>query len=122
MKVPAKVVLSKPLHHNASRVPGVFELRVYAIGQGPQLEAATEAFEALCKDFEFKLVSLGVETISARGELRAFTGDEALTVIPRKKHYASQGRHICSTEHVSAKNLTTDPDEVTCRLCRKLMG
>jgi hypothetical protein len=121
MKVPARVVLSKPLSRHASKVPGCFEMNAYVIGQAPQLEAATEAFELCVKAFHEQLEALGVEVITSKAELRALLGEEAIAILPRKEHYAPHGKHICPTTFVSEKHLTTDPEKVTCRNCLKLM-
>ena len=56
-------------------------------------------------------------------EVRPASREELLNFVPRKKHFSeSKGTWICTTDHVSPKNLTTSKEEVTCRLCRRKLG
>jgi len=85
----------------------------------PILEKVLEkAVEDVLKRFEKDNFRIFVRT----GTVRPMTQDELLSIIPRKVHMAlASGLWLCTTPHVSPKNLTQNPDEVTCKLCLKVM-
>jgi len=94
-----------------------------SVSSGAYLELQTMANEmqaTLMKRF----VELGGKAAHPRwAEVRPATREELLHFIPRKVHYSENGQKwICDTAHVSRRNLTSNKEAVTCRLCRRKLG
>ena len=88
------------------------------ISDMPILEKVLErAIEDVHKRFEKDGYKVYVRT----GLVRPMTQEELVSLIPRKVHFRQNGRQICDTTHVAAKNLTDNRAEVTCKLCLKRM-
>lgn len=75
------------------------------------------------EDVQKRFEKDGFKLYIRAGNVRPMTQEELLTLIPRKIHMADgvDGAQICTTPHVSAKNLTTDASKVTCKLCLKAL-
>jgi len=71
----------------------------------------------------YKLLRAGGCEPSEKYNIRYATGEEHVRYATRRIHLvdpeATVKRNICSTKHVSRKNLTTDPQRVTCALCKR---
>lgn len=105
-----------------TQVTVAFEMIAFVTGTREQLAnlhaRASKSIEVLYAACEKD----GTQIVQARGQMRALRADEAMEVIPRKKHKRGEdGLQICSTEHVAEKHLTDEDDEVTCKLCLKKM-
>jgi hypothetical protein len=74
------------------------------------------------KDLQKRFEKDGFKCFLRTGLVRPMTQEELLTIIPRKVHMARDAQQICDTPHVSKKNLTEDPDDVTCKKCLKILG
>ena len=76
------------------------------------------AFESLVADFGARVHALGGTLHEPRGMLRDPNSAEAI-YLPRRIHLRRYGYEtwVCNTSHVSLKNVTDDPQAVTCRLC-----
>jgi hypothetical protein len=56
-------------------------------------------------------------------EVRQATKEEVLCFTPRKVHYTRNGKtQACRTPYVAKRNLTTEREKVTCRLCQREFG
>lgn len=96
---------------------GVFPASAY-----PTLQTMIEKFQDELRE---KFIALGGRDAHPRwAEARQATKEEVLHFTPRKTHYTTKPgeRQICDTVHVSKRNLTTDREKVTCRLCLRKMG
>jgi hypothetical protein len=82
---------------------------------GDILQEQVDQLIARCKE-------AGYESYLRVGVVGIVPHEVLVSIIPRRVHYGENGRQICTTEHVSPKNITTDGSKVTCRLCRKLKG
>ncbi len=112
---------TKPAHFPVATVIEVSIIGVAPASAYPELQTMTRAFQAeLTKRFE----DLGGKAPHPRwAEVRPATREELLTFIPRKRHYSADLRDwLCDTAHVAQRNLTSNKDEVTCRLCRRALG
>ena len=77
------------------------------------LEHAIDIVQRECKE-------LGIDAFLYNGDVRPAPHEMLLAVQPRRIHYAPDGRQICDPPHVSPKNLTKKPGEVTCKKCLKI--
>lgn len=64
-----------------------------------------------------RFTNAGFQVMLKKALVRPMSRNELLALIPRKIHYEKKGRQICTTSHVSGKNLTKDKTAVTCKLC-----
>lgn len=109
------------IERKPSRAPTItaaVELQFILTGTPGQLERIADAIRDAV---DSAVATEPVEEVSAFGQLRPLTRDEAMEFVPRRKHMSRGGRHICPTPHVSPKNLVEDKNEVTCRLCLKVL-
>jgi len=86
------------------------------------IEAVFDGLDKAVRAFYDDCDAKGVSVIQAGGQVRPMTREEALAIVPRKKHLEVNGTHACRTPHVSARNLVKDPEKVTCKLCLKLIA
>jgi hypothetical protein len=95
---------------------GVFPAAAY-----PTLQTVVEdAVRELSARFE---VAGGRDPHNRWSEVRPATKEEVLHFTPRKLHFTEDGTsHVCDTAHVARRNLTTNREEVTCKLCRRKLG
>lgn len=113
---------TKPLPGRALRedaqVTVAFEVLAYVTGTRAQLADLHQRASDALMGLYARCDANGAQLVQAHGEMRALRAEEAMAVIPRKKHLAGDdGRQICSTPHVAAKHIVTDEAAVTCRLC-----
>lgn len=67
----------------------------------------------------------GRDAIRQWVEVRPATREEILYFQPRKRHFGpleSGKRWACDTPHVARRNLTRDREQVTCKLCKRVLG
>lgn len=107
---------------NVKRDSVVLEFSVMLTGSKEELAKAAEAFNTVIRAFYARSQDLGVAVGKSRGYMRALTKEENLTLKPRKYHFSEDGRHICDTQFVARKYLTTNREKVTCKLCLRRMG
>lgn len=103
------------------RTSAVVEYQSFVTGTPAQLGLARDLFQRLGNEFYAECSKLGVNIHFPTGVLRPMTRDEAVQLVPRKWHFRSGENWLCSTEHVSLKNVTDERDLVTCKLCLKEM-
>jgi hypothetical protein len=94
---------------------------VYPASLYPTLQTIAERLQdELRKQFE---AAGGKDPQPRWVEVRQATREEVLHFTPRKMHFTKDGEaHVCDTAYVSKRNLTTDREKVTCKLCRRKMG
>jgi hypothetical protein len=94
---------------------------VFPASEYPTLQTLVEKFrEELRQQFE---AAGGRDVYSRWTEVRQATREEVLHFTPRKRHFTNDGHgHVCDTPHVAQRNLTTNREEVTCKLCRRALG
>lgn len=94
---------------------------VYPASAYPTLQTMVEEFQnELRARFE---AAGGKDPHSRWAEVRPATKEEVLHFTPRKLHFTDDGTsHVCDTAHVARRNLTTNREEVTCKLCRRKLG
>jgi hypothetical protein len=95
---------------------GVFPASAY-----PTMQTLVEEFQAeLRARFE---AAGGKDAHNRWAEVRQATKEEVLHFTPRKTHFTEDGKkHVCDTVYVAKRNLTTNREEVTCKLCRRRLG
>lgn len=85
------------------------------------MDRLKEVLEHACDLLQNECKELGIDAFLYNADVRPAPHEMLLAVQPRRVHYAPTGRQICDTAHVSYKNLSKNPDEVTCKLCLKRM-
>ncbi len=113
--------MNKPPHFPVAFVIELSSIGVVSATLFPELQTLAETFEA---EVRARIEAAGASSMHRRwAEVRPASREELLNFVPRKVHLSERkGTWICSTQHVSYKNLTTVKEEVTCRLCRRLLG
>jgi hypothetical protein len=106
--------------------PVAFVLELSAIGVAPAslFPALQTLANGLEEHIRAHLETAGASNLHKRwAEVRPATREELLNFVPRKVHFTEDGTTwVCTTAHVSRKNLTANREEVTCRLCRHKLG
>ena len=95
---------------------GVFPASAY-----PTMQTIVEEFQ---KELRARFEAAGGKDSHGRwAEVRQATKEEVLHFTPRKLHFTEDGKnHVCDTAYVARRNLTTNREEVTCKLCRRKLG
>lgn len=107
-------------------VPMSIELSYVTSAKIADMPALEKLIDHAFQDLEARFEKAGFKLYVRSGLVKAITQADLLTILPRKMHMAqtlSSGvlNQICDTPHVSAKNLTTNEDAVTCKRCLKLI-
>ena len=94
---------------------------VFPASEYPALQTLVEQFQ---EELHARFETAGGRDVQNRWvEVRQATREEVLHFTPRKLHYTEDGRrHACDTAHVARRNLTTNREEVTCKLCRRKLA
>lgn len=86
-----------------------------------------QVLEKAVEDVQKRFAKDGYTIYVRSGTVRPMSQEELLALIPRKIHLAADGQDgtpgwLCKTAHVAAKNITSERDDVTCKLCLKALG
>lgn len=107
-------------------VPMSVELSFATSAKISDMSVLEKVIELALGDLERRFAKEGFKLYLRTGQVRPMTQEELLSILPRKVHMAREQsggvlKQICETAHVSWKNLTTNPDEVTCKRCLRLI-
>lgn len=105
-------------------VATVIEVSIIGTAPASAFPALQDVARAVQEELTRRFVGHGGKSAHPRwAEVRPATREELLKFVPRKVHYAPDlDKWVCDTVHVSKRNLTSNKEEVTCRLCRRKMG
>lgn len=103
-------------------VPMTLELSVVLTCKLSEMDHLDVVVERLIEDLNRKLIEGKLHPKKIGGRVYPLSQEKLLMILPRKKHLKVKAGWACSTAYVSAKNLTEDPSEVTCKLCKSEMG
>jgi hypothetical protein len=95
---------------------------VYPASAYPTLQTLVEKFsEELTRAF---VEVGGRDSHNSWAEVRQATREEVFRFMPRKMHFYAGGNcvHLCDTVYVAKRNMTSDREKVTCKLCRRKLG
>ena len=112
-------------HGDPAKIPVAIELSLSLIVSGKMgdIPWLTEAHQGAVDEVVKKAGAQGREVYLRVGEVHPVPHDVLVALVPRRVHYeASPGKQACDTPHVSPRNLTTDDEKITCKLCRKIRG
>jgi hypothetical protein len=113
--------MSEPQKFPIATILEVSIIGVFPASAYPTLQTIIEEFQnELRARFE---AAGGRDAHNRWAEVRQATKEEVLHFMPRKMHFTQDGKvHVCDTAYVAMRNLTTNREEVTCRLCRRKLG
>ncbi len=105
-------------------VPVCVDITVVTNSKLSEFPILDKVLNLAVKDALARFEKEGFRAFLHHGKVRPMSQDELLSILPRKVHFVPLPgeKHICDTAHVAKKNLTLDPDKVTCKLCLRKMN